>query len=281
LSSTPAQAAAWAPKLEEGGVPCFEVPSRAVAAAAMLCDFAQREKQSALATPVRVVAAQKLSLDNTRSGLDEDESKRCIEAYGIRTPRRLFVDASEPYPERIDLQFPVAVKIVSPDIIHKTEAGGVRLRVTAADLRRTLDEIRASASSYMPNARIRGFLLEEMAEGVEMIVGALSNPSFGPLVVVGMGGVHAEVLRDVARRYAPISAAQAREMIAELKGGRLLEAYRGQRPRDVTALADAIARLSWMITDHEGPVSEIEINPLLVGFDGSGVSAVDAVVRLR
>jgi acyl-CoA synthetase (NDP forming) len=148
-------------------------------------------------------------------------------------------------------------------------------------LRRTLDEIRASASSYMPNARIRGFLLEEMAEGVEMIVGGLSNPSFGPLVVVGMGGVHAEVLRDVARRYAPISAAQAREMIAELKGSRLLEGYRGQRPRDVTALADAIARLSWMITDHEGAVSEIEINPLLVGFDGSGVSAVDAVVRLR
>ncbi|MGZ5144063.1 MAG: acetate--CoA ligase family protein [Burkholderiales bacterium] len=281
LSSTPAQAAAWAPKLDEAGVPCFEVPSRAVAAAAMLCDFAERERQSASAKPMRVVAAQDLSLDNTRGGLDEDESKRCLEAYGIRTPRRLFIDATEPYPERIDLEFPVAVKIVSPDIVHKTEAGVVRLRVTAVDLRRTLDEIRASASSYMPNARVRGFLLEEMAEGAEMIVGALSNPSFGPLVVVGMGGVHAEVLSDVARRYAPISAVQAREMIAELKGFRLLEGYRGQKPRDVSALADAVARLSWMITDHEGAISEIEINPLLVGFEGSGVTAVDAVVRLR
>lgn len=281
LSSTPAQAATWAPKLEEGGVPCFEVPSRAVAAAAMLCDFAERERHSASAKPLRIVAAQNLVLENATGGLDEDQSKRCLEAYGIRTPRRLFVDAAEPYPERIDLKFPVVVKIVSPDIVHKTEAGGVRLRVAAADLRRTLDEIRANASSYMPNARIRGFLLEEMAEGIEMIVGALSNPSFGPIVVVGMGGVHAEVLRDVARRYAPLSPAQAREMITELKGSRLLEGYRGQRPHDVSVLADAVARLSWMISDHENAVSEIEINPLLVGFEGSGVTAVDAVVRLR
>jgi acyl-CoA synthetase (NDP forming) len=120
-----------------------------------------------------------------------------------------------------------------------------------------------------------------MAEGIEMIVGALNNLSFGPIVVVGMGGVHAEVLRDVARRYAPLSPEQAREMITELKGSRLLEGYRGQTPRDVNALADAVARLSWIISDHESVVSEIEINPLLVGFEGSGVTAVDAVVRLR
>ena len=114
-----------------------------------------------------------------------------------------------------------------------------------------------------------------------MIVGALNNPSFGPVVVVGMGGVHAEVLRDVARRYAPLTPEQARQMIMGLKGIRLLEGYRGQRARDINALADAVARLSWIITDHERVVSEIEINPLLVGFEGSGVTAVDAVVRLR
>jgi acyl-CoA synthetase (NDP forming) len=141
--------------------------------------------------------------------------------------------------------------------------------------------MRERVSAYAPQAHIRGFLLEEMAEGVEMIVGALNNPSFGPLVVVGMGGVHAEIFRDVARRYAPFGIEQAREMITSLKGAGLLRSYRGLRARDVDALADTLARLSWMIADHEAAVSEIEINPLMVGEEGRGVMAVDAVVRRR
>jgi acyl-CoA synthetase (NDP forming) len=179
------------------------------------------------------------------------------------------------------LKFPVAAKIVSADIAHKTEAGGVRLRVMEPDVRRTLDEIRASVIRYAPNAHIRGFLLEEMADGVEMIVGALNNPSFGPLVLVGMGGVQAEVLRDVARRYAPLTIDQARDMILSLKGVSLLQGYRGQPRRDIDALAAAVARLSWMIIDHQRDMSEIEINPLMVGTEGEGVVAVDAVIRLN
>ena len=280
LSGTPGQAAAWAPKLEEAGVACFEVPSRAVSAASMLCDFAARGQHMA-AAPERIVAVAPLPRSTAAAGLDEDAAKRGLEAYGIRTPRRVFIAADALYPQSVDLQFPVAAKIVSPDIVHKTEAGGVRLRVAESDLWRTLDDIRARASAYAPNARIRGFLLEEMAEGVEMIVGALNNPSFGPLVVVGMGGVHAEVFRDVARRYAPLTVEQAHEMILGLKGARLLHLYRGQPARDIDALAETVAKLSWMIADHERDVSEIEINPLMVGAQGHGATAVDAVVRLR
>ena len=120
-----------------------------------------------------------------------------------------------------------------------------------------------------------------MAEGVEMIVGALNNPSFGPLVVVGMGGVHAEVLRDVVRRYAPLTTEQAKDMILRLKGARLLQPFRGQPARDVQALAETVAKLSWMIVDHEREISEIELNPLMAGAEGRGVTAVDAVIRLK
>jgi acetate---CoA ligase (ADP-forming) len=157
----------------------------------------------------------------------------------------------------------------------------VRLRVTQSQLRQTLDEIRASACAYAPGARIRGFLLEEMAEGIEMIIGALNNPSFGPIVVIGMGGVQAEVLRDVVRRYAPLTIEQVREMILSLKGAKLLQDYRGAPARDIDALADAVARLSWMAVDHEKTVSEIEVNPLMVGVQGCGVTAVDAVIRFK
>lgn len=281
LSGTPAQAAAWTPVLEEAGIPCFEVPSRTISGAAMLCDFAARAQRAAGSAAARTVPAVALDFGAQAGGLDEDESKRCLEAYGIRTPRRVFVDAGQPCPKRFDLQFPVVAKIVSPDIVHKTEAGGVRLRVTEADLPATLDSIRASAAAHAPEARIRGFLLEEMAEGVEMIVGALNNPSFGPLILVGMGGVQAEVFRDVARRYAPLTVEQAREMILGLKGARLLQPFRGQPARDIDALAQTVSRLSWMIVDHEREISEIEINPLLVGAEGRGVMAVDAVIRLR
>ncbi|MES2562879.1 MAG: CoA-binding protein, partial [Pseudomonadota bacterium] len=117
LSGTPAQAATWAPLLEANGVPCFEVPSRAVSAAAMLCDFAARVVRSNPAATARMVPAAQLVLGHRTGGLDEDSAKRCLEAYGIRTPRRSFIDADTPCPRRFDLRFPVAAKIVSPDIV--------------------------------------------------------------------------------------------------------------------------------------------------------------------
>jgi acyl-CoA synthetase (NDP forming) len=280
LSGTPAQARAWSAKLEDAGAACFEVPSRAAAAAAMLCDFAERARRAA-AAPASPPAKPEThpAFEIPDDPLDEVEAKRCLEAYGIRTPRRVFVAAGEPVPDRVDLNFPVAVKIVSPDIVHKTEAGGVRLRVEQPDLRRTIEKMSERVTTHVPGARVSGFLIEEMSEGVEMIVGALANRSFGPLVVVGMGGVHAEVLRDVARHYAPVSHARAREMILGLKGAPLLRGYRGKPPCDIEALADIVARVSQLILDHEEEISEIEVNPLMVRAEGHGATAVDAVIR--
>ena len=149
------------------------------------------------------------------------------------------------------------------------------------ELERTLKQLLDNARRYKPDARIDGFIVEEQAQGVEMIVGALNNPSFGPLVLVGMGGVHAEIFRDVARRYAPIDADTAREMVGGLKAARVLQGYRGDPPCDIDALCDIVARVSWMIVDHEASVTEIEINPLIVGVQNRGARAVDAIVRFK
>ena len=137
--------------------------------------------------------------------------------------------------------------------------------------------MRRSVAAYKPDARIRGWLIEEMAQGVELIVGALNNPSFGPLVMVGMGGVYAELFKDVVRRYAPFDAAVARELVLSLKGARILQGYRGKPACDIDALADAVSRVSWLIADHVEVLSEVEINPLIVGTRGAW--AVDAVLR--
>jgi acetate---CoA ligase (ADP-forming) len=281
LSGTLAQAASWASRLEDAGIACFEVPSRAASAAAMLCDFAERSRNTNASERARIVPFATLPVGHTSGALDETQAKACLGAYGIRTPRRLLIDVNARVSERIDLTFPVVVKVVSPDLVHKTEAGGVRLRVTAGALEATLSEMRAQVHAYAPEARIRGFLLEEMAEGVEMIVGALNNPSFGPLVVIGLGGIHAEVFRDVVRRYAPLTIDEARAMILSLKGARLLQGYRGAAACDIDALAETAARLSWIIVDHADTIAEVEMNPVLIGADGHGVTAVDAVIRFK
>jgi acyl-CoA synthetase (NDP forming) len=281
LSGTQRQSAEWAPRLDEAGVPCFETPSGAVAAAAMLCAFAGKvERAARTREPARVAPHVALERPANASALGENDAKAWLQSYGITTPRRMFL-ALDARPGESDLPFPAVVKIVSPDIPHKTEAGGVRVGVQRAGLERTLAEVRENAIRYRPDARIEGWLVEEQVEGVELIVGALANPAFGPLVLVGMGGVHAEISRDVARRYAPVDVDAAREMVLSLRAARLLTGYRGAPPCDIDALCEVISRLSWMIADHEASVTEVEINPLIVGPAGRGALAADAIVRFK
>ena len=281
LSGTRYQAAEWARQLEDAGVPCFETPSGAVSAAAMLCDFGERMRHAARARkPSRNTARVDCERPGNAVALDEHQAKRWLERYGVPTPRRVFVALDAPLPA-FELSFPVVAKIVSPDIPHKTEAGGVRVGVRRQELEPALKQLLDNALRYKPGARIDGFIVEEQAQGVEMIVGALNNASFGPLVLVGMGGIHAEIFRDVARRYAPVDVDTAREMVRGLKAARVLQGYRGAPPCDIDALCDIIARVSWMIADHEASVSEIEINPLMVGVQNRGARAVDAIVRFN
>ena len=282
LTGTVRESSAWLPTLDAAGVPWFEAPSRLVYAASVLNEFTRKcERTGVRSRETRVVAKQSLPL-NAAEGLDELQGKACLEAYGIATPKRLFIDAGEEGAlESCELKFPVVLKVVSPDLPHKTEAGGVRISIAnIIVLKQEVTTMQKRVKAYKPDVRIRGWLIEEMAQGVELIVGALNNPSFGPLVMVGMGGVYAELFKDVARRYAPFDVDAARELVLSLKAARILQGYRGKPACDIKALAEVVSRVSWLIADHADQLAEVEINPLIVGKGGAGAVAVDAVIRL-
>jgi len=177
------------------------------------------------------------------------------------------------------LGYPVAIKIASPDIAHKTDIGGVRLDLAnAAAVAVAYDAVTAAAHAQRPGARLEGVLVAPMVrDGVEAVIGVHEDPTFGPIVMVGLGGVLVEILKDVAFRKAPFGSAEARQMIDELKGRALLAGARGHSPCDIDALAKTLARLSRFAAANAGRLQCIEINPLLVRPRGQGVLGLDAL----
>jgi acyl-CoA synthetase (NDP forming) len=272
--------------LEQNNVPCILAPGRAVRALAALSEFAQKrrdfEREGARAAP-RVVPRQTLDLPAGAGTIGEYRAKAALKRYGIPAVDELFLSPPEVGAlTSLPLAFPVAVKVASPDLPHKTEAGAVRLNVPdLAALKQAAREIVAAATSHRPEARIEGVLVQEMASGLEVIVGAVNDPYFGPTVAFGLGGILTELLHDVTHRFAPFDAETARGMIEEIKGAALLKGYRGKPALDVAALADALARVSLVIADHTDRIAEIDINPLFVREAGKGVIAADALIVLK
>jgi len=270
-------------RVEAAGAVCISYSRDAARAAGAWTQFCMARKLASAraATPAaRPMPKHDLDLGGRTGTLDEYASKRCLAAYGIGVTGEavLTLDAIRGL-TTCPIPFPVAVKIVSADIPHKTEAGAVRLGIGSLDeLRAAAEAVHASAQAYAPNASIDGILVQQMARGTELILGAVSDPNFGPHVLVGLGGVLTEVLHDVSHRYAPIEGGQAREMLDELKGAALLRGYRGSAPCDVDAIVDALVRLSWLIADHSDRITEIDVNPLFVGAQGA--VAADALVVL-
>lgn len=175
---------------------------------------------------------------------------------------------------------PVVLKVVSPDITHKSDVGGVKLNLRGEDaVRRAYNDIMESVRNHRPDARIEGVLVAPMApKGVECIAGVHCDPVFGPVVMFGLGGVFVEVLKDVSFRLAPFGREDALAMIREIKGNAVLQGARGTRPCDIGALADALAALSRFAHTHRTDFSSVEINPLLALPEGQGAVALDAVV---
>jgi len=269
--------------LERNGVPCILAPGRTVDAMAALTDFAHKRRMFEAARArggKRAVALQKLDL-LAAGTLGEHASKALLKAYGIAvTEEKLLA------PEAIEkltappLPFPLAVKIESADIPHKTEAGVIRLHINSLDaLKQAAREVLAAAKQYKPDAHIAGVLVQQMATGEEVILGAVNDPHFGPVIAFGLGGVFTEIMHDVTHRYAPFDAEIAKTMIHDIKGVKLLQGYRGKPPCNIDALADAISRLSLLVADHAERIAEIDINPLFV--NASGVVAADALVVLK
>jgi len=232
--------------------------------------------------PQDAAIAQALGLG--RPALSESESKQLLAAWGVRSARECRVNSAEAAVAAAEqLGFSVALKVDSPDIPHKTEAGVVRLNLRdAAQVRTAYAEILASAKAYAPEAQIIGVSVQEMVgEGIEVIIGVSCDPQLGPVLLFGSGGVMVEVYNDVALRCCPITRSEAQAMIAEVKGARLLQGFRGRPAADLEALEDTLVRVSHLAMHLEGHLAELDINPLMVLPSGQGVKAVDALVVLR
>ena len=261
-------------------MPC----ARAIRAA---FDFGEhiRAKKSGALTPVRPAGTDQVAamagLEVLGEKMTEREAKQLLAHYGLPvTQEALARTAAEAVAFAEKIGGKVALKIDSPDIAHKTEAGGVRLSLAGgAAIAEGFDAIMDSAKHYAPQARINGVLVQEMARpGVELMLGVIRDPVFGPIVVAGLGGIYVEVLKDIAYRAAPVTPRQAGEMLNELRGVKLLDGVRGMAARDRAAVVDAIVRLSWFAHDFKDAIAEMDINPLMVYQQGAGARVLDALI---
>lgn len=282
-SALPQRAAEAFALLDAAKVPFFPTPSRAATAAAALYDFSMRVRAVRDAKLDRQIPKADLQLPANKFTLGEYQSKAILRQYDIPVVREILVPLAEVQSmSECPIAFPLVAKLESAQLPHKTEAGAVRVGINSAEeLQQAVAEMIESARRYQPDAEIEGILLQEMVSGIETIVGALVDPYFGPTVLFGLGGVFAEVMRDVTYRFAPFDQQTALEMIGEIKGAKILSGYRGKPAADVQALAKVLSRLSYLIADHKDKVSEVDVNPLFVRSIGDGVVAADALVILN
>jgi acetyltransferase len=278
-------------KLKEAGVPIFYTPDKLARGLKCLLDYhdwRDRRAASARAAAPRPTAAQEQALKQARSYgrqvLSESESKYVIAAWGVTAPRDVLAPSADAAVEAAaKIGYPVALKADSSYILHKTEAGVVRLNLRDADgVRAAYEQIVANATAHAPQAVLAGVSVQEMVPGgIEMIVGIKYDAQLGAMLLLGSGGVMVEVYNDVALRHCPINRDEALAMISEVKGAKLLRGFRGKPAADVDALADALVRVSHMAVHMEGSLAELDINPLMVLPAGQGVKAVDALVVLQ
>jgi acyl-CoA synthetase (NDP forming) len=235
--------------------------------------------------PVSPESVPAVSLpDDLPSVLTEHRAKALLAAYGLpETQERLATSAAEAAETASALQYPVVLKIASPDLPHKTEAGGVVLGLqNPQSVAVAYDQIIRSARRYKPDARIEGVLVQKMApRGHELVIGMVNDPTFGPIMMVGMGGTMVELMDDVVHRPAPVDAAEAAEMLGSLKSARLLTGFRGAAPIDITPAAELIANVSRAALAYRDRVAEMELNPVILHQDGSGLTIADALIMLK
>jgi acyl-CoA synthetase (NDP forming) len=264
-------------KLDEGQVLAFADPSRAMRAIAALASYATNAAPTA-----RAAALPKVELP--RGTLSEAGALASLKAAGIPVmPHRLATNASDAMAAAEEFGFPVVAKIVSPDILHKTEIGGVALNLQSKDqVAKAFDDLMSRAKTAKPQAKIEGVLIAPMIKGgVECILGVQRDPVFGPVVMFGLGGVLVEALRDVSFRLAPFDKAEAHRMIDSIKARAVLDGWRGAPAADVDALADALVALSRFAAGAGEKLESIDINPFVAMPKGKGAMALDAVLVVR
>jgi acetyltransferase len=272
-------------KLKQGKTANFTSPETAVRAASNLIKFreiAMSEKMESM--PLRgtgqksgaLLQIQRVQAEG-RTSLTEEEGMNVLRAYGITTPKDKSVTSRDKVIRAArEIGYPVVLKVNSTDISHKTDVGGVITGIsTDKAARNAFDQIYANINKRMPQALIEGVTVQEMVQGLEVIVGVTRDPQFGPFITFGLGGVYVEVLRDISHRLAPITLAEAKKMISEVKSYPILLGTRGRKALDINAIARTIVCVSRISQDFK-EIQEIEINPLVV--QEAGCIAVDALV---
>jgi acetate---CoA ligase (ADP-forming) len=274
-------------RLLDGGLPVFRTFHNCVAAVKSYADywrFSARYRSpfdDAAREPLPAARKARKLLEGLKSGeaLSEWDSKRLIRAYGIKTSTDVLCEsAAAAVRAARKTGFPVVMKVSSPDLLHKTDAGVVKLGVSsAAEVRAAYDELLRRAKKADRHARIEGVMVcETVSGGVDTIVGVSTDELFGPVVTVGLGGIFVEVFGDVTFRVPPFSVDEARRALHELKGLRVLEGVRGRLPVDIDALVDTVMKVQRLAVDLAGDVRELDINPLVVR--PRGAVALDALV---
>ncbi|MFL2645623.1 MAG: acetate--CoA ligase family protein [Dehalococcoidia bacterium] len=276
--------------LQEAKIPLFYTPDKLGYALKHLIDYHKRADYMERTSGDRVYKldeSRSKSIEHLKSlsgtQLSENDSKSLIEDWGAITPKRILIQTTEEAVNAAnDIGFPVVMKIDSSEILHKTEAGVVRVNVKSEDEVRTVfKDIMDSASDITDTLNINGVLIEEMITGgVEVMAGLTIDEQLGPVILFGSGGTSVEVYKDVTRRICPISIQDAKEMIDEVNASILLKGFRGSREKDIDALADLLVNLSQLGASLSDTVKELDLNPIMVLDKGKGVRTVDALVIL-
>lgn len=274
--------------LKEGRVPTYPTPDRAVRALSILRRYTIRkdEKQDPLKVPAisgRAVSEKIIAKVRSegRGSLTEAEGKEIFAAYGIPTPGEALVRCADDAASACDkIGYPVVMKIVSPDIQHKTDVGGVVVGVkNSAEAVAAYNRIMESCTKAAPNARIDGVSIQQMVSGQEVILSMIRDPQFGPVISFGLGGIYVEILREISQAHVPMTEQQLDEMIKSTKAYKLMSGARGLPEADIESMKDVIKRMV-LIALENPEIHELEINPVIVGLKGKGCWAVDALCTL-
>ncbi len=271
------------PILRNGRVPQFDFPERAVATlGAMLAQRRRLDAPGAVPTAIEADSAVvREAIDHARAAnrtfITEQSASRIAAAYGIRVPAGgIARDLAQARRLAEEVGYPVVLKIASPDILHKSDIGGIRVGITdAEELASAYEDILSRVRARMEDATIWGVTVQRMLDpGREVIIGVNRDPQFGPLLMFGLGGIYVEVMKDVTFRLCPVTAEEARMMLSEIRGFGLLRGARGQHAADLDAVIDTIVRVSALVTDFP-EITELDINPLIVADKGAGAVAAD------
>jgi acyl-CoA synthetase (NDP forming) len=274
--------------LADGGVPFLQGTRQSLCALDHLAAYAKFQAQQSTEQMPAGISPQNLQAVISRltqccGVLSYSESKSILQAYGINVPADVMTHTiAEAAEAARKIGYPIVMKGQSPDVPHKTEAGLVRLNIEdASQLRRTFDALKKNLYAYDPGATFEGVLIQQMItpDAVETILGISRDPVFGPTIVLGLGGVFVELVKDAVLKLPPLSHAEALNMIRSLKGRKVLEGFRGKPFADIDALADTIVQLARMAVDLKGVLSALDLNPLMVLPQGQGVVAADVLME--